>query len=90
MHETCGRKCIRNIRPDFTIVVHDPAPEVRRVDHMPGVEVTGTVDDVRPYYQMAAEAHSLPHVKTHSKSDSLPHLKTHSKTEVKIDGRLVS
>jgi glycosyltransferase involved in cell wall biosynthesis len=35
----------------FTIVGRDPAPEVRRLAEIPGVEVTGTVDDVRPYYR---------------------------------------
>jgi len=34
----------------FTIVGREPAPEVRRLAGLPGVEVTGTVEDVRPYY----------------------------------------
>ena len=37
----------------FTIVGREPAPEVRNLAQVPGVEVTGTVDDVRPYYQEA-------------------------------------
>ena len=34
----------------FTIVGRDPAPEVRELAEVSGIEVTGTVDDVRPYY----------------------------------------
>ncbi|MGB7925861.1 MAG: glycosyltransferase [Pyrinomonadaceae bacterium] len=34
----------------FSIVGRDPAPEVRQLAEIPGVEITGTVDDVRPYY----------------------------------------
>lgn len=34
----------------FTIVGRDPAREVRDLEHVSGIEVTGTVDDVRPYY----------------------------------------
>jgi glycosyltransferase involved in cell wall biosynthesis len=34
----------------FTIVGRDPAQEVRRLAEIPGIEVTGTVEDVRPYY----------------------------------------
>jgi len=39
-------------QPDliFTIVGRDPAEEVCQLAQMPGIEVTGTVDDVRPYY----------------------------------------
>lgn len=40
----------------FTIVGRDPAPEVRELAAMPGLEVTGTVDDVRPFYREAAAA----------------------------------
>jgi polysaccharide biosynthesis protein PslH len=43
---------LRQQKPEliFTIVGRDPAPEVRRLAEVPGVEITGTVDDVRPYY----------------------------------------
>jgi glycosyltransferase involved in cell wall biosynthesis len=34
----------------FTIVGRDPAREVRQLEQVSGIEVTGTVDDVRPYY----------------------------------------
>jgi glycosyltransferase involved in cell wall biosynthesis len=34
----------------FTIVGRDPDAEVRRLALIPGIEVTGTIDDVRPYY----------------------------------------
>lgn len=45
-------------KPDliFTIVGRDPAPEVRRLADIPGIEVTGTVEDVRPFYQEAQAA----------------------------------
>jgi sugar transferase (PEP-CTERM/EpsH1 system associated) len=45
-------------RPEliFTIVGRDPAPEVRELLAIPGVEVTGTVDDVRPFYREALAA----------------------------------
>jgi glycosyltransferase involved in cell wall biosynthesis len=43
-------------RPDlvFTIVGRRPRPEVRELASLPGIEVTGTVEDVRPYYHEAA------------------------------------
>lgn len=46
---------LRELRPDltFTIVGRDPSPEVRELASIPGIEVTGTVDDVRPYYRQA-------------------------------------
>jgi polysaccharide biosynthesis protein PslH len=34
----------------FTIVGRDPDAEVRQLAALPGIEVTGTIDDVRPYY----------------------------------------
>lgn len=37
----------------FTIVGRDPSAEVRELASSPGIEVTGTVDDVRPYYREA-------------------------------------
>ena len=40
----------------FTIVGRDPAAEVRRLTEVPGVTVTGTVPDVRPYLAAAAVA----------------------------------
>jgi len=45
-------------RPDlvFTVVGREPAAEVRQLGMLPGVEVTGTVDDVRPYYREALAA----------------------------------
>jgi sugar transferase (PEP-CTERM/EpsH1 system associated) len=49
---------LRERRPEliFTIVGKDPAPEVRGLAQIPGVEVTGTVDDVRPFYREASVA----------------------------------
>ncbi len=50
---------IRRSRPDahFTIVGSDPSASVRRLHSLErGIEVTGTVDDVRPYLQQAAMA----------------------------------
>jgi glycosyltransferase involved in cell wall biosynthesis len=40
----------------FTIVGRDPAAEVRQLAAIAGVEVTGTVADVRPYYREALAA----------------------------------
>lgn len=40
----------------FTIVGRDPAPSVRELSSIAGVEVTGSVDDVRPYYREAIAA----------------------------------
>jgi len=40
----------------FTIVGREPAPEVRELRSIPGVEVTGTVDDVRLFYREALAA----------------------------------
>ncbi|MBC8031407.1 MAG: glycosyltransferase [Pyrinomonadaceae bacterium] len=37
----------------FTIVGRDPGEEVRQLASIPGIEVTGTVGDVRPYYREA-------------------------------------
>jgi len=49
---------LRERQPDliFTIVGRDPAPEVRELARIPGVEVTGTVADVRPFYREAIAA----------------------------------
>jgi len=46
---------LRARQPDlvFTIVGRNPAREVRELAQTPGVEVTGTVDDVRPFYRKA-------------------------------------
>jgi sugar transferase (PEP-CTERM/EpsH1 system associated) len=40
----------------FTIVGRDPSREVRALALRPGIEVTGTVDDVRPFYRNAVAA----------------------------------
>ncbi len=40
----------------FTIVGANPTAEVRQLASMDGIEVTGTVDDVRPYYRDALAA----------------------------------
>lgn len=49
---------LRERKPDltFTIVGRDPSPEVRELESLPGIEVTGTVGDVRPYYREAIAA----------------------------------
>jgi len=46
---------LRDRQPElvFTIVGRDPLPQLRELTRIPGVEVTGTVDDVRPYYREA-------------------------------------
>lgn len=40
----------------FTIVGRNPTPEVRQLAMLPSIDVTGTVDDVRPYYREALAA----------------------------------
>ncbi len=35
------------------IVGHSPPPKIQRLAQLPGVEVTGSVPDVRPYYEQA-------------------------------------
>ena len=49
---------LHDSRPElvFTIVGRDPATEVRALRSIAGIEVTGTVDDVRPYYREAIAA----------------------------------
>lgn len=46
---------IRARRPDlqFTIVGSHPTAEVLALGHQPGITVTGTVDDIRPFYSGA-------------------------------------
>ena len=45
-------------RPDliFTIVGRDPSPAVRELSSRAGVEITGSVSDLRPYYREALVA----------------------------------
>jgi len=47
---------IRREAPDarVQIVGHAPTPEIQQLGRLPSVEVTGTVPDVRPYYEQAA------------------------------------
>jgi len=47
---------IRDAVPDasLTVVGKNPGPRVKRLAAIPGVRVTGTVDDVRPYVAAAA------------------------------------
>ena len=53
-HEILPR--IRAARPEttFAIVGRDPSPAVQKLAHLPGVRVTGYVEDVRPYIAGAA------------------------------------
>mgnify|MGYP001065131929 CR=1 FL=1 len=46
---------IRQVVPDVgvQIVGHAPPPEIQQLARLPRVEVTGTVPDVRPYYEQA-------------------------------------
>jgi sugar transferase (PEP-CTERM/EpsH1 system associated) len=52
----CMHNSIRERIPDIRlrIVGHSPPPEIRRLAEIPGVEVTGSVQDVRSYYEQAA------------------------------------
>jgi glycosyltransferase involved in cell wall biosynthesis len=46
----------RNPQIKFTIVGRRPSAEIHALAKFPGVEVTGTVEDVRPYYREAFAA----------------------------------
>jgi len=52
---------VRRAVPDaeFWIVGRDPVPEVKALSSLPGVRVTGRVEDVRPYYAKAKVAVAL-------------------------------
>src|SRR5262249_52371074 len=58
MLDFCARTLplIRVIRPSvrLTIVGAEPSAAIRKLAKIPGVEVTGTVPDVRPYVRKAA------------------------------------
>jgi len=45
------RRAVPNVR--VQIVGHAPPPEIQQLDRLPGVDVTGTVPDVWPYYDQA-------------------------------------
>jgi glycosyltransferase involved in cell wall biosynthesis len=47
---------VRKAIPDaqFWVVGSNPPPEIRQLEEVAGVHVTGTVEDVRPYYARAA------------------------------------
>ncbi len=40
----------------FTIAGRHPAPEVRALGALPGIDVTGLIEDIRPYYREAMAA----------------------------------
>ena len=40
----------------FTVVGRDPAPAIQQLANLPGVDVTGSVTDVRPFYRDACVA----------------------------------
>lgn len=46
----------QNPQLNFTIVGRNPSPEIRALANLPGIEITGTVDDVRPFYREALAA----------------------------------
>ncbi len=46
----------RNPQLRFTIVGRNPSQEVRSLAEIPNIEVTGTVEDVRPFYREALAA----------------------------------
>ena len=47
---------LRRARPELecTFVGRDPPPDIQALAQFPGVHITGTVDDVRPYVERAA------------------------------------
>ncbi len=53
-HEVWPQVRPRNPELVFTIVGKDPDPEIRALQGLERVEVTGTVDNVRPFYREAA------------------------------------
>jgi sugar transferase (PEP-CTERM/EpsH1 system associated) len=52
----------RDLAPEFFIVGANPAPAVQALAALPGVHVTGTVPDVRPYIAHAAVAVAPLHI----------------------------
>jgi hypothetical protein len=58
MFEFCARTLprIRSRRPNLRLLIvgAEPSPAVRRLGELPGVTVTGSVPDVRPYLQRSA------------------------------------
>jgi len=46
---------IRESKPElrFTIVGRNPPPDLKALSSIPGIEITGSVDDVRPFYREA-------------------------------------
>ena len=53
-HEVLPRIQQRHLHAHVTIVGRKPSPRVQALAALPGVTVTGTVDDVRPYLARAA------------------------------------
>jgi len=47
---------LRQVRPDVecTFVGRDPPPDIRALGREPGIRITGTVEDVRPFIERAA------------------------------------
>lgn len=58
MLEFCARTLplLRRVRPEIelTIIGADPSPQIRALGKLPGVVVTGSVPDVRPYVRKSA------------------------------------
>jgi sugar transferase (PEP-CTERM/EpsH1 system associated) len=54
--EVWPQLCTRQPDLVFTIVGRNPSREVRELALTPGIEVTGTVNDVRPFYRRAIAA----------------------------------
>lgn len=53
-HEVMPQIRERNPRATLTIIGANPSREIEKLGSLPGVSVTGTVDDVRPYVRRAA------------------------------------
>jgi glycosyltransferase involved in cell wall biosynthesis len=56
VHQILPRIQARHPDVELWIVGKDPGPELRALHHPPGVRVTGTVPDLRPYLQRATVA----------------------------------
>lgn len=46
----------QNPQITFTVVGRNPSPEILALANIPGIEITGTVEDVRPFYREAFAA----------------------------------
>ena len=74
MFEFCAEALpmMRARRPQATLVIvgADPSPAVRKLGELPGVTVTGSVPDVRPYLPVRRDGGAAQHRPRHAEQDS--------------------